>query len=136
MLDDLLRLSSLDVVKTRSIVTTARNNIVPFLEQARGHYGAYQTNAIESGNGRGEKISPKLYGVQVEGTIFRGLTSSSSKRVAGARDWWELCIWLWLSPIWLGYSATSRASGNTSTIADYRHGGWEYEKVWIEPMQA
>jgi hypothetical protein len=31
MLGDLLRLSSLDVVKTRSIVTTTRNNLVPFL---------------------------------------------------------------------------------------------------------
>jgi hypothetical protein len=31
MLGDLLRLSSLDVVKTRSIVATTRNNLVPFL---------------------------------------------------------------------------------------------------------
>jgi hypothetical protein len=31
VLRDLLRLTSLDVVKTRSIVTTTRNNLVPFL---------------------------------------------------------------------------------------------------------
>jgi len=31
MLGDLLRLSSLDVEKTRSIVTTTRNNLVPVL---------------------------------------------------------------------------------------------------------
>jgi hypothetical protein len=31
VLRDLLRLPSLDVVKTRSIVTTTRNDLVPFL---------------------------------------------------------------------------------------------------------
>ena len=31
VLGDLLRLSSLNVVKTRSVVTTTRNNLVPFL---------------------------------------------------------------------------------------------------------
>ena len=31
VLGDLLRLSSLDVEKTRSIVTATRNNLVPFL---------------------------------------------------------------------------------------------------------
>jgi hypothetical protein len=31
VLGDLLRLSTLDVVNTRSIVTTTRNNLVPFL---------------------------------------------------------------------------------------------------------
>lgn len=34
VLGDLLRLSSLDVVETRSIITTTRNNLVPFLWSA------------------------------------------------------------------------------------------------------